>query len=155
MLLLRGKGSNNNIIPGFVDFHAECKNKPTNYEKQETLKVEILNLHSHLTCRYSQDRCCDKSVCEECEIKLVFFFFKIFDSELEYLTEYNGFNDWLNAFPLYRGKKTSEDDDDDHRIVGKFKVLTRFCYAQHFIISKHMGHITSSWGLIFEFPLKL
>ncbi|XP_068680923.1 otoferlin-like isoform X6 [Montipora foliosa] len=45
----------------------------------------------------------------------------IFDSELEYLTEYNGFNDWLNAFPLYRGKKTSEDDDDDHRIVGKFK----------------------------------
>ncbi|XP_020629755.1 otoferlin-like isoform X2 [Orbicella faveolata] len=45
----------------------------------------------------------------------------IFDSELEFLLEYNGFNDWLHSFPLYRGKKTSEDDDDDHRIVGKFK----------------------------------
>lgn len=39
--------------------------------------------------------------------------------------DYNGFNDWLHSFPLYRGKKTSEDDDDDHRIVGKFKVLSR------------------------------
>lgn len=38
------------------------------------------------------------------------------------MPEFNGFNDWLNAFPLYRGKKSSEDDDDDHRIVGKFKV---------------------------------
>ncbi|KAK2574260.1 Fer-1-like protein 4 [Acropora cervicornis] len=46
---------------------------------------------------------------------------KIFDCELETLPEFNGFNDWLNAFPLYRGKKSSEDDDDDHRIVGKFK----------------------------------
>lgn len=36
--------------------------------------------------------------------------------------DFNGFNDWLHSFPLYRGKKTSEDDDDDHRIVGKFKV---------------------------------
>ncbi|XP_067033730.1 otoferlin-like isoform X2 [Acropora muricata] len=45
----------------------------------------------------------------------------IFDCELETLPEFNGFNDWLNAFPLYRGKKSSEDDDDDHRIVGKFK----------------------------------
>ena len=38
------------------------------------------------------------------------------------MEEYNGFNDWLHSFPLYRGKKTSEDEDDDHRIVGKFKV---------------------------------
>ena len=54
---------------------------------------------------------------------------QIFDSELEFLVEYNGFNDWLHSFPLYRGKKTSEDDDDDHRIVGKFKVFlqTRNC----------------------------
>lgn len=36
--------------------------------------------------------------------------------------DFNGFNDWLHSFSLYRGKKTSEDDDDDHRIVGKFKV---------------------------------
>ena len=50
---------------------------------------------------------------------------QIFDSELEFLADYNGFNDWLHSFPLYRGKKTSEDDDDDHRIVGKFKVLSK------------------------------
>ena len=55
-----------------------------------------------------------------------FFLWQIFDSELENLLEYNGFNDWLHSFPLYRGKKTSEDDDDDHRIVGKFKVLLSF-----------------------------
>ena len=55
-----------------------------------------------------------------------FFLWQIFDSELENLPEYNGFNDWLHSFPLYRGKKTSEDDDDDHRIVGKFKVLLSF-----------------------------
>ena len=55
-----------------------------------------------------------------------FFLRQIFDSELENLPEYNGFNDWLHSFPLYRGKKTSEDDDDDHRIVGKFKVLLSF-----------------------------
>lgn len=57
---------------------------------------------------------------------MIFFFLQIFDSELEFLPDYNGFNDWLNAFALYRGKKTSEDDDDDHRIVGKFKVLLEF-----------------------------
>ena len=42
------------------------------------------------------------------------------------MEEYNGFNDWLHSFPLYRGKKTSEEDDDEHRIVGKFKVSSCF-----------------------------
>ncbi|XP_048582007.1 otoferlin isoform X3 [Nematostella vectensis] len=45
----------------------------------------------------------------------------IFKLELECMHDFNGFNDWLHSFPLFRGKKTSEDDDDDHRIVGKFK----------------------------------
>ncbi|XP_031569345.1 otoferlin-like [Actinia tenebrosa] len=45
----------------------------------------------------------------------------IFKRELEDMHDFNGFNDWLHSFPLFRGKKTSEDDDDDHRIVGKFK----------------------------------
>lgn len=40
------------------------------------------------------------------------------------MLDFNGFNDWLHSFPLFRGKKTSEDDDDEHRIVGKFKVMT-------------------------------
>lgn len=46
---------------------------------------------------------------------------KIFRQELETVTDFAGFNDWLHSFPLYRGKKTSDDDDDEHRIVGKFK----------------------------------
>ena len=50
------------------------------------------------------------------------YLLQIFKTELEFVDEFNGFNDWLHSFPLYRGKKTSEDDDDDHRIVGKFKV---------------------------------
>ncbi|XP_066930260.1 otoferlin-like isoform X4 [Clytia hemisphaerica] len=45
----------------------------------------------------------------------------IYRQELENITDFNGFNDWLHSFPLYRGKKTSDDDDDEHRIVGKFK----------------------------------
>jgi len=51
---------------------------------------------------------------------------------LEYLPEFNGFNDWLNAFALYRGKKSSEDDDDDHRIVGKFKVLFDLLFEKNY-----------------------
>ncbi|XP_065062327.1 otoferlin-like isoform X2 [Rhopilema esculentum] len=46
---------------------------------------------------------------------------KIYNNALENMAEFNGFNDWLFSFPLFRGKKTSEDEDDDHRIVGKFK----------------------------------
>jgi hypothetical protein len=52
-------------------------------------------------------------------------YLQIFKRELEEMHDFNGFNDWLHSFPLYRGKKTSEDDDDDHRIVGKFKVTGR------------------------------
>ncbi|KAK3744957.1 hypothetical protein QZH41_000287 [Actinostola sp. cb2023] len=47
----------------------------------------------------------------------------IFKRELEEMLDFNGFNDWLHSFSLYRGKKSAEDDDDDHRIVGKFKAL--------------------------------
>ncbi|XP_047135991.1 otoferlin isoform X1 [Hydra vulgaris] len=46
---------------------------------------------------------------------------KIYRQELENYTNFNSFNDWLHTFPLYRGKKTSEEDDDEHRIVGTFK----------------------------------
>lgn len=52
--------------------------------------------------------------------------FQIYRQELENIVDFNGFNDWLHSFPLYRGKKTSDDDDDEHRIVGKFKVKHSF-----------------------------
>ena len=57
-----------------------------------------------------------------CNRSLMFFIQQIYRQELENITDFNGFNDWLHSFPLYRGKKTSDDDDDEHRIVGKFKV---------------------------------
>ncbi|XP_045464673.1 otoferlin-like isoform X3 [Harmonia axyridis] len=47
--------------------------------------------------------------------------FKIYKNELEQQAEYNQFKDWLMTFPLYRGKKTEDDAEDDSRIVGYFK----------------------------------
>ena len=47
---------------------------------------------------------------------------QIYDRELEAVPEFNGFFDWLHTFPLLRGKKTSDDELDDARQVGKFKV---------------------------------
>ena len=47
---------------------------------------------------------------------------QIFSNELESQPEFNGFREWLHTFELFRGKKTGDVDDDDSRIVGKFKV---------------------------------
>lgn len=46
---------------------------------------------------------------------------EILSGELEGVGEYNEFKDWLHTFPLYRGKKTSENAEDESRIVGFFK----------------------------------
>lgn len=43
-------------------------------------------------------------------------------NELEAQVEFGGFKEWLHTFDLYRGKKTEYNDDDDSRVVGKFKV---------------------------------
>lgn len=45
----------------------------------------------------------------------------ILPGELESIADYNEFKDWLQTFPLYRGKKTSENSEDENRIVGFFK----------------------------------
>ncbi|XP_071147847.1 otoferlin-like isoform X5 [Mytilus edulis] len=47
--------------------------------------------------------------------------FKVYPYELESVPEFNGFTDWLHTFDLYRGKNTGSADDDESRIVGKFK----------------------------------
>ncbi|KAL2098893.1 hypothetical protein ACEWY4_005373 [Coilia grayii] len=47
---------------------------------------------------------------------------KVFNKELE--NEFEGFEDWLHSFNLYRGKAGDDDDQntlDEDRIVGKFK----------------------------------
>ncbi|XP_078483992.1 otoferlin isoform X2 [Ciona intestinalis] len=48
---------------------------------------------------------------------------KIYDTELENANEFSGFNDLLNSFDLYRGKREDLADDitDQKRIVGNFK----------------------------------
>ena len=52
---------------------------------------------------------------------------QIFSTELESQAEFNGFREWLHTFELFRGKKTGDADDDDSRIVGKFKVRRTVC----------------------------
>jgi len=53
---------------------------------------------------------------------------QIFSNELEALSEFNGFREWLHTFELFRGKKTGDAEDDDSRIVGKFKVNSHFLF---------------------------
>ncbi|KAK3090409.1 hypothetical protein FSP39_011632 [Pinctada imbricata] len=47
--------------------------------------------------------------------------FKVYPQELENVTDFNGFRDWLHTFDLFRGKKSATEADDDSRIVGRFK----------------------------------
>lgn len=51
-----------------------------------------------------------------------FSFYKIFKTELEEVEAFDGFNDILHSFTLLRGKSNGNDDDDESRIYGKFKV---------------------------------
>jgi otoferlin len=46
---------------------------------------------------------------------------KIYPYELESQLEFNNFKEWLLSFPLYRGKKTGDSQEDENRIVGFFK----------------------------------
>lgn len=50
----------------------------------------------------------------------------MYNRELDY--EFDGFEDWLHSFNLYRGKGGDDDDQnmpDEDRLVGKFKVRTK------------------------------
>ena len=48
---------------------------------------------------------------------------QIYDSELEKVREFGGFEDHFETFPLVRGRLADDDEDEDgSRIVGKFKV---------------------------------
>ena len=52
------------------------------------------------------------------------FFIQVYPHELEAVNDFNGFKEWLHTFELYRGKKTGDAEDDESRVVGKFKVCT-------------------------------
>ena len=42
--------------------------------------------------------------------------------ELENVEGFSVFNDFISSFPLLRGKKTDNEDDELRRFSGKFKV---------------------------------
>ncbi|KAI8430629.1 hypothetical protein MSG28_000832 [Choristoneura fumiferana] len=46
---------------------------------------------------------------------------KIYPHELEAVSEFDEFKEWLHSFELYRGKKTGDDAEDESRVVGIFK----------------------------------
>ncbi|CAH1774769.1 unnamed protein product [Owenia fusiformis] len=47
---------------------------------------------------------------------------KIYNEELEGLSEFSNFTEILHTFPLYRGKVVGDEDiDDDSKLAGKFK----------------------------------
>lgn len=48
---------------------------------------------------------------------------QLYRGDLE--SEFSQFQDWLKIFPLYKGKASGEDDEEDEeeRLMGKYKVL--------------------------------
>ncbi|XP_050516741.1 otoferlin-like [Diabrotica virgifera virgifera] len=46
---------------------------------------------------------------------------KIYDSELETQPEFNGFTDMFKPFPMFKGKRTGDEDLDEENITGVFK----------------------------------
>jgi hypothetical protein len=64
----------------------------------------------------------------------VFLFLQYYDCELSEVEDFEGFEEYFETFPLYRGKKTVENDDDDadndSRLAGYFKVLLVFTIVE-------------------------
>lgn len=50
------------------------------------------------------------------------FKFKVYQTELEKVQEFNGFEDFISTFPIYRGRAKSREEEAD-TIVGEFKVI--------------------------------
>jgi len=51
---------------------------------------------------------------------------KIYDCELEDVTEFEGLTDFSDTFKLYRGKS---DENEDPSVVGEFKVSKRWGFV--------------------------
>lgn len=47
---------------------------------------------------------------------------QIYGTELESCPQFNGFKEYLQSFELYRGKRSANDQDDQSRLCGIFKV---------------------------------
>lgn len=58
--------------------------------------------------------------------------FKVYQTELEKVEKFDGFQDFISSFPFYRGKAKSREEEED-TVVGEFKVEDYFLVCQHFI----------------------
>jgi hypothetical protein len=59
-------------------------------------------------------------------LKCVLIHKQIFDTELEKVPDFGGFTDFCRSFPLYRGKRTFDVNDERNRYAGSFKVSHPF-----------------------------
>ena len=57
----------------------------------------------------------------------------MFNEALEDVEEFGGFNDFMASFNLLRGKKTEDEDDEERRYSGTFKVI--FIFDQIYFLS--------------------
>lgn len=76
------------------------------------------------------------------------FKFKVYQTELEKVQEFNGFEDFISTFPIYRGRAKSREEEAD-TIVGEFKVKSVFAASK----SERMLHF--SRGVKYENLLKI
>ena len=53
------------------------------------------------------------------------FKFKVYQTELEKVQEFSGFEDFITTFPIYRGRAKSREEEAD-TMVGEFKVKKCF-----------------------------
>lgn len=70
---------------------------------------------------------------------------QLYAGDLE--SEFSQFQDWLQIFPLYKGKACGEDDEEDEeeRLMGKYKVwwmesCLSVCYFKNTFFSLHTVH---------------
>ncbi|CAB4005702.1 otoferlin-like isoform X4 [Paramuricea clavata] len=105
----------------FIDAEAEDKKKEEKRKKEKKEAEKEGKDDKKDKKDKKKDKVVQPEVSQRPERKKNIPLIQIYRTELENVEDFNNFNDWLHSFSLYRGKKTSEEDDDEHRVVGKFK----------------------------------
>ena len=62
---------------------------------------------------------------------IVIGLFKVYQTELEKVQEFSGFEDFITSFPVYRGRAKSREEEED-TVVGEFKVRQLFILLELF-----------------------